>query len=348
LSEPKHLLVIRFSAMGDVTMTVPVLRALLAKRPDLKITILTKPFFSPIFLGLPNVSVYNVDLKRKHKGVIGLWRLYKELLRLQVDAVADLHNVLRTKILKTYFSFENIPFVQLNKGRKEKKKLTAAKNKVFKPLKTTHERYADVFRSLGFSIKLSTISSQIRPDIPPSVLQYSLTAHRKWIGIAPFAAHKGKMYPLNLMAEVIKSLENTNKYSIFLLGSKHEEKQLDKIALSLANCHNIAGKIKFSEEIALIANLDLMVAMDSGNAHLAAQFEIPTITLWGVTHPFAGFYPFQQDIKNAILVNRTEFPLVPTSVYGNTYPSEYSNIMASIQPATVVTKIEAVLEKATN
>ncbi len=82
-----------------------------------------------------------------------------------------------------------------------------------------------------------------------------------------------------------------------------------------------------------------MLAMDSGNAHLSAMFAVPTITLWGVTHPFAGFYPFAQQSTNALLANRENYPLIPTSVYGNKFPPGYEKAMKTILPDDVVQKV---------
>ncbi|MGB5363635.1 MAG: ADP-heptose--LPS heptosyltransferase RfaF, partial [Aureibaculum sp.] len=153
--KPKHILVIRLSAMGDVAMTVPVLRAFTKQHPDIKITVLSRSFFKPLFDNISNVNFYSAHIKDRHKGVLGLYRLYKELKRLNVDAVADMHNVLRSKILCLFFSFSLKKIAIIDKGRVEKKALTRIKNKVFKQLKSTHERYSDVFRKLGFQVELS-------------------------------------------------------------------------------------------------------------------------------------------------------------------------------------------------
>ena len=99
----KHILVIRGSAMGDVAMTVPVLRAFTEQYPKIKVTVLTRKFFKPFFRSLDNVTVFAIDVKEKHKGLLGLYKLSREIKLLNIDAVADLHNVLRTKILKTFF-----------------------------------------------------------------------------------------------------------------------------------------------------------------------------------------------------------------------------------------------------
>ena len=112
--------------MGDVAMTVPVLRALAQQYPQLKITILTWSFFKPFFRDLETVEVLEADLKGSHKGILGLYRLSKTIHSLNVQAVADLHNVLRSKILKLFL--RDVPFKQIDKGRTEKKALIAGKD----------------------------------------------------------------------------------------------------------------------------------------------------------------------------------------------------------------------------
>ena len=339
-----HILVIRLSAMGDVAMTAPVIHNLLQQYPHLKITLLTRKFFAPMFSSMRQVSVFEADVKGKHKGLYGLWKLYKDLKKEQPNAIADLHNVLRSKILMFFFSFTSIPIRQIDKGRKEKKALTALKNKAFRQLKTTHERYADVFRSLGYPLKLDTSNVLPKRVISDKVLEVIGKHDKQWVGIAPFAAYEAKMYPPDLMEAVVAILNTTNKYKIFLFGGGTAEiKQLKAMELQFNNAIAISDKLKFDEELTAISHLDVMLSMDSGNGHLAAMFGIPTITLWGVTHPYAGFYPFGQSPENSILADRDEFPAIPTSVYGNKFPRGYENAIASIAPEVVFRKITEVL-----
>ena len=122
-------------------------------------------------------------------------------------------------------------------------------------------------------------------------------------------------------------------------GGTKELQELSSWDSGLGNCINTAGKLGFAEELALISNLDLMVSMDSANAHLAANYAVPTLTLWGLTHPYAGFYPFGQDPENALLSDRDRFPGIPTSVYGNKMPEGYGQVMESIAPEAVIEKI---------
>lgn len=342
-SKPEHILVIRLSAMGDVAMTVPVLIALTQKYPELRVTVLTKLFFKPILDQIPKVSVHIADVDGKHRGFFGLWKLYKDLKGLQVDYIADLHNVLRSTILKLFFRLNNIPVVQLDKGRREKKALTAENNKVFEPLKSTHERYADVFHQLGFPIQLNKNHIIPQKHQPEEIIDTLDLSGKKFIGVAPFAAYTGKMYPLELMTEVLGGLNSIKTHHILLFGGgKVEQQQLESWEGRFDNCTSVVDKISFPDELKLISNLKLMLAMDSGNAHLAAMFGVPTITLWGVTHPYAGFYPFGQG-HTTILSDRERFPQIPTSVYGNKFPSGYEKAMETISPNQVLQKIKETL-----
>ena len=94
----EHILVIRFSAMGDVAMTVPVVYSLAHQYPDIRITVLSRAFARPFFEDLaPNVGFMVADLKNEYKGIKGLNALYRRLAAKQFTAVADLHSVLRSE-----------------------------------------------------------------------------------------------------------------------------------------------------------------------------------------------------------------------------------------------------------
>jgi len=340
LQNKDHILVIRLSAMGDAAMTVPVLRTFRLTYPEVKITVLTRKFFEPIFSGIDNLEVYYADVEGRHKGVLGLLKLSKELRELGITAVADLHNVLRSNILKQIFLVRRIKVAQIDKGRREKKALTRSKNKDFKQLKSTHQRYADVFGVLGFHVDLNKHRYPDKRPLTKEIVKITQKSTKKWLGIAPFAQYQSKTYPLELMIDVIEKLSKKNIYEIFLFGGgKKETDILNNIESKYQNVINVAGKLSFENELKLIGNLDKMLSMDSGNAHLAAMYGVPTITLWGVTHPFAGFMPFEQPIERAILPNLVKYDQIPTSIYGNKVPEGYEKVMYSIKPETVVKRI---------
>ena len=342
-AKPKHILVIRLSAMGDVAMSVPVLKALTEQHPDVKITVLSRPFLKSLFEDIDNVKFYAAHIENKHKGVLGLYRLFKELKKLEIDAIADIHNVLRSKILCLFFVTSGIKHAIIDKGRAEKKALTRIKNKIFKQLKTTHERYSDVFRKLGFEVDLSNPKFPSKQHLTTEILKIIPSDHTKWIGIAPFAKHKAKMYPLNLMEAVIKELDATNEYKILLFGGGNLEIiALNKIEVKFNNAVSVAGKINFMDEIRLISNLDCMVSMDSANAHLGAMQGVRVITIWGATHPFAGFAPFNQPNDYMLLPDLKKFPHIPCSIYGNKNCEGYDEVMRTIPPEKIIAKIKEI------
>ncbi|WP_282070171.1 glycosyltransferase family 9 protein [Olleya namhaensis] len=335
----KHILVIRLSAMGDVAMTVPVLRAFNKQYPGVKLTVLTRPFFAPFFRDLKNVEVFAIDLKDQHKGVLGLFKLSKAIRKLKVDAVADLHNVLRTKILKLFLIGKIVK--QLDKGRNEKKALVSGG--LFAPLKSTHQRYADVFEALGFKLDISNPEFSDKKAIPKTILEAVDTQNRKqWIGIAPFAQYASKMYPLEQMKTVIAELQKD--YIIFLFGGKADKAQLDTLLGDNQSVINVAGQYGLNQELDLISNLDVMISMDSGNAHLAAMLGINVVTIWGVTHPYAGFGAFNQPNANNVVPDIEAYPKLPTSIYGNKYPEDYKTVAGTIQPSQIIDRVKAVLK----
>ena len=89
--------------------------------------------------------------------------------------------------------------------------------------------------------------------------------------------------------------------------------------------------------------LTLMLAMDSGNAHMAALMGIKVLTLWGVTHPYSGFKPFNQPMEYCLVANREKFPKIPTSVYGNRYPKGYEKAIETITEEAIIAAIHKLL-----
>ena len=317
MATKRHLLVFRFSAMGDVAMTVPVLRLLLQQNPELQITFVSNALFKPMFKDIERFEFYPADLKGKHKGLKGLYRLYTELVKQsRFDGVADLHNVLRTQVIRKFFLFSSVPVAVINKGRKEKRALTRKENKVFQQLPSTFERYAEVFSMLDLTVQL---------DHPISLQQKNISSKNsftvlkqqgyKLVGIAPFAQHAEKMYPAEKMKEVIRILLQQKEIKLFLFGGgKDEVALLNEWENEFAIVENLAGKMSFEKELEYIAHLDVMISMDSANMHLASLYNVPVVSVWGATHPFAGFIGWHQSLQNAVQI---DLYCRPCSVFGN-------------------------------
>ena len=325
-------------------MTVPVLRAFVQQNPEIRISLISRPFFKPFFEGIPNVSFFAFDEKRRHKGFLGLLRLFHDLKELNIDAFADLHNVLRSKVLRTLFTLSGKKMAFVDKGRAEKAALTSSDNKIFKPLSTMFERHVRVFETLGFTIDFSNPAFPPKQKLDPEALHLIGENNQKLIGIAPFAQYDSKVYPLHLMQRVIDKLAENKTHKILLFGGgKKEIETLDSLSIGKENVVVVAGKIKFPQELQLMSNLDIMLSMDSGNAHIAAMLGIKVITLWGATHPFSGFSTFNQPLENALVSDRNLFPKLPTSVYGNKKVEGYEVAMRTIAVEKVVSSVESEL-----
>ena len=334
----------RLSAMGDVAMTVPVLSAFVKQYPEVKITVISRPFFKPFFDGIPNLNFFAFDEKERHKGFSGLLRLFNDVKKFKIDAFADLHNVLRSKIVSLLFALSGKKRATVDKGREGKKELTRAENKVFRQLPTMFERHAKVFEELGFPLDLSNPEFPEKAILSSEILEIIGDNNQNLIGIAPFAQYDSKVYPQDLMQEVIAKLAANKEYKILLFGGgKKEIEILDSLSQPFENVINMAGKIKFQQELQLISNLDVMLSMDSGNAHIAAMLGVKVVTLWGATHPYAGFLPFNQTMENALTSDRNQYPQLPTSVYGNKIVEGYEGAMRTILPQEIVNRIESVL-----
>ena len=334
--------------MGDVAMTVPVLRALVLQYPEAKVTVVSRPFFQPFFEGIPNVNFFGVDLKERHKGFLGLFRLFFDLRKLNIDAVADLHNVLRSKVVRALFALSGKKVAATDKGRAEKKALTRLTNKVFAPVKSMVERHVEVLEKLGFQLNLNAPTFPEKAVLSEEILKITGKKGENWIGIAPFAQYESKVYPLDLMQQVIDDLAENKKHKIFLFGGGTTEiNKLNQLQNRYDNVIVVAGKVTFQEEIQLISNLDVMLSMDSGNAHIAAMLGVKVITLWGATHPFAGFKPFNQPDDFCLTSDRSNYPLLPTSVYGNKQVKGYDEVMRTILPEKVVFSIQSQLADTT-
>ena len=333
-------LVIRLSALGDVAMLIPVLYSCARKYPQENFLLITKKPLLSIFEHRPaNIDMLGVDNKGKHKGIAGLIRLINELSKQNIKQIADTHNVLRSKIIRYYFRMTGRKAAVIDKGRKEKRALTRKHDKVFLPLKTSFERYYDVFHQLGydFDIDFKSIFEYGQRDFE-LIKHITGTKNNVWIGIAPLAKHQGKIYPFEKMSKVIEWLASDSDKTIFLFGGKDEQKQLAKLAGTYPNVISTANtNLTFSKELLLMSYLDVMITMDSGNMHLASLVEIPVVSIWGATHPYTGFYGYKQDFNNVV---QAELLCRPCSVFGNKvcYRNNYE-CMEMITPEMIVSKI---------
>jgi len=341
----KRILIIRLGAMGDVAMTVPVVSALREAYPDVRITILTTPFFQAFFRHIPDIELVPFDKKGKHKGVTGLLRLWRNIgKQYKVDAVADFHDVLRTKTVRTLFRLSGKRVAVIDKGRAEKKALTTFIDKVMRPLESTIERYADVLGQIGYPVSLPAAAERTVHPVPAAITERAGIKTGKWVGIAPFAQHKGKVYPVERMEAAVKGLSKNENVRLFIFGGGPKEQAVaDEWAANYPNTFSAVGKMGLSEELDLISNLDCMVSMDSAAMHMASLYGVPVVSIWGATHPYAGFMGWGQSVELAV---QTDHPCRPCSVFGNT-PCIHGDYrcLSYISPESIEDKVLQVIGK---
>jgi ADP-heptose:LPS heptosyltransferase len=321
----KRILVLRFSGMGDVALLVPVIRALVAEHKDVEVTVATRPRFAAFFTGIERVIVFDADVDHKFKGFFGIRQLFRALvLKKNFDVVIDLHDHIRTIILRNLFKIFGKRVIVFDKGRKEKKAFTRKENKITEPLPHTVERYHAAFEKAGFQFKLFQPPYLLPPEESKKLIEAwfvkkGLAKNEKWIGIAPFAMHKSKVWAVANYPKLIDSILKKMPAKFFLFGGGDEEIQYfeDLQSLFPEHCVIVAGRLKLPQELTLMHHLDLMVCMDSSNMHLAALSNTPLLSIWGGTHPDVGFAPFgKNNEENILQINREELTCRPCSVYG--------------------------------
>ncbi len=331
--------------MGDVAIMVPVIRALRKKYPEVRITVLTRPFFAPFFRGIHDMRFFHLNLKFRHKGLWGLFRLATDAKKDGVDAVADMQGNTTGRIIRGLLGIKRCRTAHIDKGVGSKRRLCRKGYQNFHQLKTTVERYADVLRDLGFEL---TPQPGIDMSLPvPLAINY---LHGKktgpWIGIAPFAKYDTKVYPVEQMGRVAAAIADRAQ-KVFIFGGGAEEQRLAaQIASGRDNIVPVIGVMGLGDELNLMANLDVMLTMDSVAMQMGSLVGTPVVSVWGATHPYAGFYGLGQDPANAV-----QLPLEcrPCSVVGNK-PCQFGDYrcLVGIAPETIIEKVWQVYDSSKN
>ena len=332
-------------------MMVPVVHSLAMQYPDVRITVLSRAFARPFFCDLaPNVNFMEADLQGEYHGVKGLNRLYRRLAAKQFTHVADLHNVLRSEYLRFRFNMGRFRVEHINKHRKQRRHLVAHRQKVKEQLPTSFDNYFEVFSRLGFPIAQPSFVSVFPPEggnlnLLPAIVGPK-RSWEQWIGVAPFAAHKGKIYPPERMEQVIKQLAaRYPKARFFLFGrGQQEDAFFPQWMEQVPQCVNVGRHLEtMHQELILMSHLDVMLSMDSANMHLASLTGIPVVSVWGATHPYAGFLGWRQKPENAVGL---DLDCRPCSIYGQK-PCKRGDYqcMYGISPDMIVERINRVLTK---
>lgn len=310
--------------MGDVVLLVPVIRSLVAAYPDVEVTIVTRPKFASFFTDMERVVPFPADVDHTYNGVFGIRDLFKKLLKkASYDVVLDMHDHIRTILLRNMFKIFFTRVIVFDKGRSEKKEITRKENKINRPLPHTVDRYRLAFEKAGFPFAIQPppyflLKENIFQETDEWLEKNHIAKHERWIGLAPFAMHLSKIWPLENYIEVISKVTNKSPVKFFLFGGGEKEiKYFETLTQKFpSHCVIVAGQLKLKQELVLMKKLDVMVCVDSSNMHLAALMGIPVISIWGGTHTDVGFGPYGKGEESIIQIGREALPCRPCSVYG--------------------------------
>ncbi|MBI5539140.1 MAG: glycosyltransferase family 9 protein [Bacteroidia bacterium] len=272
-------LIIRFSSIGDIVLTTPVVRCLKKQVAESEIHFLTKSAFSGILLSNPNVDKV-LTLKEKFSDTIN------EIKEERYDYIIDLHNNIRTKRIKSQIGILSLTFPKLNI---EKWLLVNFKiNKM--PNKHIVDRYFEPVKlfevendgnGLDYFIpKQDEVEINMLPDF----------VQNGYVGFVIGAKHFTKKMPAEKISEIISKLN----YPIVILGGKEDSTDADKIMSICKNrkVYNSCGKYNLNQSASIVKQARVIVSHDTGLMHIAAAFQKPIISIWGNTVPEFGMYPY--------------------------------------------------------
>lgn len=307
----KTYIVLRFSALGDVAMTLPSLYEAAEEHHRDLFILVTQPFMAKLAVNSPvNLQTLTFD-KREHKGWSKLIAFARSLHQQYPDAVIiDLHDVLRTKVIRSTLKALGHKVVSLKKPRQARSKLLSKRKEAKVPRKLYVTPMTDVYIEAleRAGIKLLSKGKAITPE--------GKKFDRITIGIAPHAQHRGKMISDEQVLELIDVLNaKFPGCDLILYGAPGIEARRNRGYVAQRQ-----GKVRMTssrglaEEIHEIARLHYMISMDSANQHIAAMVGTPVLSLWGATHPAAGFIPFRVPESQCIGV---DIECRPCSIYGN-------------------------------
>ncbi|HUS01107.1 MAG TPA: glycosyltransferase family 9 protein [Chitinophagaceae bacterium] len=272
-------LIIRFSSIGDIVLTTPVIRCLRKKYPDAQIHYLTKQSFASIVLTNPYLNKVHI-LKDELDVII------EDLKSENFDYLIDLHHNLRTLRIKQALKVTAFSFNKLNI---QKWVFVNFKMNVM-PGKHIVDRYMETVKSLGvindglgldFFIHDKDVVAQ--KDIPISHLH-------GYIGIVIGAAHNTKKLPVQKLQELCSKID----HPVILLGGKEDYSNAIRIAsIDPVKIYNACGKYNLNESADLVRRAKLIISHDTGLMHIAAAFKKDVISVWGNTVPSFGMYPYQ-------------------------------------------------------
>ncbi|HZK64357.1 MAG TPA: glycosyltransferase family 9 protein [Puia sp.] len=335
------ILIVRFSSIGDIVLTTPVVRCLKQQVPDAEIHFLTKSTYLQILASNPYIDKVHY-LEQSLQAVI------KELRNENFDYIIDLHHNLRSMKVKDALKVKSFSYNKLNV---QKWIYTSFK---WNLLPKTHivDRYMETVESFGVKNDGAGLDYFIaREDvINESDLPTSHSAG--YVGVVIGAALNTKKYPFHHVKKLCELLD----HPIVLLGGLEDADEGDRIAaVDHVKIYNACGKFGLNESADLVSRAKLVVTNDTGLMHIAAAFKRPIISLWGNTVPDFGMSPYygtnylERFAENASpetmpyeILEIEHLRCRPCSKIGyDSCPLGHFKCMEKIDPAQVLARIRA-------
>ncbi len=305
-SNPKRILIVRFSSIGDIVLTFPVVAAIKSLYPDCKIDYVTKQNFKVLLEGCPAID--EVFLLED-----SLQALRRKINLAQYDAILDLHNNLRTRLL---FGFHLKRVFRFPKNNLEKWLLTTFK--IFpKQRKHVVERYLSTLSGLESNWKIDTANNSYTI---PSSAQFDIQARfdlapKTYVAIAIGAQFATKRLPTDMLIELVKKIDG----SVLLLGGKEDQAASSAILDACKGQHLVSavGLTNIHESAWLVKNARTLLTHDTGLMHIGASFEVTLHVIWGNTIRDFGMYPYRLEQEEVYHYEVADLPCRPCSKIGH-------------------------------
>lgn len=279
-------LIIRFSSIGDIVLTTPVVRCLKNQVEGAEIHFLTKKSFQGVLQNNPYIDKVILLDESLNKTI-------EVLKEEQYDYVIDLHHNLRTLLVKNKLRLISFSFNKLNI---EKWLITNLKiNRL--PKQHIVDRYLETVRLFDITNDQKGLDFYISPEDTIQISSLPVNFQSGYVGFVIGAKHGTKKLPVPKIAEIIKK----SNLSAVIIGGKDDMAEGEEIArLTDGLCYNAAGKYNLGQSASLVQQARLIVAHDTGFMHIAAAFKKKIISIWGNTIPEFGMYPYLPDPASEI------------------------------------------------
>lgn len=340
-----RVLITCFSSISNVAAIVPQLYGLVNDYPEHEFIVLSRSFLNPLFNKLPRVTFVGADIRGKHRTIIGVYQLFKQLKAMKPDVVLDMQRSWRTKLIARLFTLFGTKTLQISFTRKEQKHLIKRGANKYYQIPTIFDRQARLYAKIKLKVN-DDFHKLYEPNIEQITKIKELYGERNghWIGIAPFSIARGKTLPLRKMKNIIAHFDKQPNTKIFLFGAGEMENELLSDWQSLYNnVYAVHTSLKLDDELVLMNCLDVMLCMDSANMHLASLMAVPVVSVWGATHPYSGFLGWKQSMDNCVGV---DFSCRPCTAHSDK-KCKYGDYrcLESLHSSKIIEVIEKVLKK---